>query len=135
MGDNQLFLFKNYIEHVPKADLKEMVPELVRGIYVLFNEDNDKKMNVVYIGRSAIGSKQGIGARIVSHTKEKKAWSHFSVFEVWDNVSNMVVEELEALILHIYARDGSANGLNIQKNSKRFHSIRRADRNSWKYRS
>jgi hypothetical protein len=77
MGDNQLFLFKNYIEHVPKADLKKMVPELVRGIYVLFNEDNDKKMNVVYVGRSATGSTQGIGARLVSHTKEKKAWSLF----------------------------------------------------------
>ncbi|MDE3176800.1 MAG: GIY-YIG nuclease family protein [Pseudomonadota bacterium] len=148
MGDKSLFLFKNYVEHVPKDKIREMVPELVRGIYVLFNENNDKlfsensnkKMDVVYIGRSTLGKTQGVGARLLNHMrtkneKKEKPWSHFSVFEVWDNVSDLAIAELEALILHIYARDGSANKLNIQRNSKLFLTIRRNGRNEWKNRS
>jgi hypothetical protein len=134
MSDRPLFLFKNYVEHAPKAEIKNMVPGLVRGIYVLFN-DVRGKMNVVYIGRSAKGTSQGIGSRLINHASKKKGWSHFSVFEVWDNMSDLAIEELEALILHIYARDGSANKLNIQRRSKLFQRIRRADHSAWKNRA
>jgi hypothetical protein len=132
----QLFLFKNYVEHIPKGKIKEAVPGLVRGIYILFKEDIDtEEMNVVYIGRATEGKKQGVGARLVRHEKnKKKEWSHFSVFEVWQNVSNEIIIELEALILHIYSRDGTANKLNIQKNSRLFRDIRRTSRGKWKYR-
>jgi hypothetical protein len=101
VGNRQLFLFKNYVEHVPKEEkIDKFVPRLARGIYILFNEVGDKKMNVVYIGRSTVGEKQGVGARLVTHKREKKGWSHYSVFEVWQNLSNEIIEELEALILH-----------------------------------
>jgi phosphoribosylformimino-5-aminoimidazole carboxamide ribonucleotide (ProFAR) isomerase len=138
VGAKQLFLFKNYVEHIPKEKLKEVVPALVRGVYVLFKEDIDtKKMNVVYIGRATEGKKQGVGARLDYHKRDdnkKEEWSHFSVFEVWQNVSNDIIVELEALILHIYSRDGTANKLNLQKNSKLFRGVRRASQNEWKYR-
>jgi hypothetical protein len=76
-----LFLFKNYVEHVPKANLDKMVPGVARGIYVLFQESNNKKMDVVYIGRSIGASKQGIGARLRYHRDKKDNWSHFSVLK------------------------------------------------------
>lgn len=131
------FLFKNYVEHVPKEEIKTMVPGLVRGIYILFEEDENKRMNVVYIGRSSVGENQGIGGRLLHHEKTKneitkKNWSRFSAFEVWQNVSEEVIKELEALILHIYGRDGTANKLNIQKNLRFFRRIRRASRDDWK---
>jgi hypothetical protein len=134
--NRQLFLFKNYVEHIPKGKLHETVPKLVRGIYILFKEDtNTEEMNVVYVGRATEGKKQGVGARLLAHRKDKKKrWSHFSVFEVWQNVSNEIIIELEALILHIYSRDGTANKLNVQKNSKLFRCVRRARRGDWKYR-
>ena len=125
----QLFLFKNYVEHIPKEKINEAVPILVRGIYVLFEKDTaTNNMNVVYIGRATEGKKQGVGARLRAHKDKKIEWSHFSVFEVWQNVSNEIIVELEALILHIYSRDGTANKLNLQKNSKLFRGVRRARR-------
>jgi hypothetical protein len=132
----QLFLFKNYVEHIAKERLNETVPKLVRGIYILFKEDVDtKKMNVVYVGRATEGKKQGVGARLMAHAKDKeKDWSHFSVFEVWQNVSNEIIIELEAMILHVYSRDGTANKLNKQKSSSLFRGIRRTRRDGWKYR-
>jgi hypothetical protein len=111
-----------------------MVPGVARGIYVLFQEGDGERMNVVYIGRSTGSNKQGVGARLLSHNDTKKDWSHFSVFEVWQNVFNEIIIELEALILHIYSRDGTANKLNRQRNSKLFRGIRRRRRRDWKYR-
>jgi hypothetical protein len=134
MDDRPHFLLKSYVEHASKAEIGKFIPDLLRGIYVLFKYSDEEKMNVVYIGRSAIGRTKGIGARLREHEK-KKDWSHFSAFEVWDNVPDSVVRELETLILLIYARDGSANKLNIQRKSKLFRNIIRKDRDSWKYRS
>jgi hypothetical protein len=59
-----LFLFKNYVEHVPRKDIEGMVPGVARGIYVLFQEGDDERMNVVYIGRSTGSNKQGVGGAI-----------------------------------------------------------------------
>jgi hypothetical protein len=40
------------------------------------------------------------------------------VFEVWDNVRDEEVVELEGLFRHIYPRDTRADRLNIQGTSK-----------------
>lgn len=61
-----------------------------------------------------------------SHRRKKASeWSHFSVFEVWDNVRPEEVAELESLFRNIYSRDSRANRLNVQKGSKRLRSITR----------
>jgi hypothetical protein len=82
MVDNrQLFLFKNYVEHISREKIHETVPGLVRRIYILFEEEtNTEKMNVVYIGRATEGKKQGVGARLVAHEKNKKKSGRIFLF-------------------------------------------------------
>ena len=108
--------------------IKKDVPDFVRGVYVLYNsQDGDKIMNVVYIGM-ARGENSGVKGRLVKHAKSKAKlgqWTHFSVFEVWDNITKSQVEELEGLFRHVYARDENANALNKQKRSRLIASIRR----------
>ena len=45
----------------------------------------------------------------------KDLWTHCSVYEVWDNITQEQVEELEGLFRHIYRKDIAANQLNAQK--------------------
>ena len=72
-------------------------------------------MNVVYVGM-ARGERSGIKGRLRTHMKSKPdLWTHFSVFQVWDNISAQEVEELEGLFRHIYRYDTQANQLNAQK--------------------
>ncbi|MEO6293717.1 MAG: hypothetical protein ABIO88_13975 [Burkholderiaceae bacterium] len=117
------YLFKNYYQHLPAADV-DRIPDKVRGLYVLFKKTGEH-MNVVYIGL-ARGDKAGAKSRLRDHrsNEEKRdEWSHFSLFEVWDNISKQQVEELEGLFRHIYAMDEHANPFNVQKNYKPFSSI------------
>ncbi len=97
------------VEHV------DLVPRGTRGIYVLFRRlGTSKRYDVVYVGLS----RAGMHGRLNSHRKSKRkaaVWTHFSVFEVWPNVSESEIAELEGLFRHIYRRDGKANRLNVQK--------------------
>src|SRR5437868_2510853 len=96
-------MFKNSFEFFPLERVDD-VPARTRGLYVLYNKDADGKFNVVYIGM-ARGEKSGAKARLRKHrsTKSKAGlWTHFSVFEVWDNVSKQEIEELEGLFRHLY---------------------------------
>ena len=56
---------------------------------------------VVYIGM-ARGPKSGMRERLSSHARgtKKDEWTHFSIFEVWDNIREEEVEELEGLLRH-----------------------------------
>lgn len=75
-------------------------------------------MNVVYIGMSR-GIDFGVGSWLLTHVKRKSGlWTHFSVYEVWDNITETQVEELEGLFRYVYARDKRANELNKQRRSK-----------------
>jgi hypothetical protein len=54
-------------------------------------------------------------------------WTHFSVFEVWPNVRDDEVGELEGLFRHLYKLDAAANKLNKQRGYKPIHKIRVSD--------
>lgn len=125
-------LFKNSLEFRP-LDEVNLVPPRTRGLYVLYHEDGDGRMNVVYIGM-ARREKSGARARLTAHVNSKRKkdlWTHFSVYEVWDNIRKEEIEELEGLFRHLYRKDASANGLNVQKTYRPLARIRRKSPNAW----
>ena len=72
--------------------------------------------NVVYVGMAWSGKRGGIRGRLRSHRQRKgELWTHVSVFEVWDNIRNDEIAELEGLFRHIYRLDARANALNVVK--------------------
>jgi hypothetical protein len=83
------------------------------------------RYNVVYVGMARTG---GIRFRLRRHKKSKsKLWTHFSVFEVWPNVRDDEVGELEGLFRHLYKLDAAANKLNKQRGYKPIRKIRVSD--------
>lgn len=84
------------------------------------------KYDVLYVGMAKAGRGSGIRGRLNSHFKKKgNLWTHFSIFEVWDNIRDEEVTELEGLFRHIYRRDTKANILNVQRG---FKNLRKAPR-------
>ena len=80
--------------------------------------------NVVYVGMAGVGNRSGIHSRLNSHRRKKgDLWTHFSVFEVWDNITEPEVRELEGLFREIYRYDSSANKLNIQRSFRKLRRI------------
>ena len=123
-----LRLIQNASEFESKSEIKN-VPPNTRGIYVLFNKRKKKpgekknKFDVVYIGM-ARGLKTGIRGRLAIHQKRiGDFWTHFSVFEVWPNISESEIEELEGLFRHIYRRDSKANRLNVQRGFRKLTRV------------
>ena len=114
----------------PKSDA-HLIPRRTRGVYALLHSRSGiKKFDVVYIGMAARG---GIRSRLESHKKsETKIWSHFSIFEVWDNISEKEVEELEGLFREIYRKDRRANRFNRQKKCKMLQLVRTDTLEAWK---
>jgi hypothetical protein len=93
------------------------LPTGLRGIYVLYRfRRKTGAFNVVYVGMARSGGRGGIRGRLKSHRRHKgDLWTHCSVFEVWDNIRDEEVIELEGLFRQIYARDQKANALNKQR--------------------
>jgi len=82
----------------------------------------------VYIGMATAGIK----ARLKAHIRHKKyLWSHFSCFEVWDNIGDQEIAELEGLFRHLYRYDSKANKLNKQKGYRALNQIRRETEQLW----
>jgi len=122
MSMSELRFIKRFDEFCPKtkATINEIPPK-TRGIYALLNETQPGKFEVVYIGM-ARGLKSGIRGRLHSHEKsdeKRKLWTHFSVYEVWDNITESEVAELEGLFRHIYRKDAKANRINKQRSFKK----------------
>ena len=116
-----LRLVRQYVEYVP-IDQVLKVPRDLRGIYVLYRHEPARRRqgkhhyNVVYVGMARQG---GIRWRLRSHRKTKKAkWTHFSIFEVWPNISDGEVAELEGLFRHVFRHDAVASSLNKQRGYK-----------------
>jgi hypothetical protein len=125
------YLFKNSLEYVPSSDIRKSVPADVRGVYVLYDFSDGKHMNVVYVGMSR-GEKFTIGNRLLRHkTNKNNLWTHFSVYEVWDNITSAQVEELEGFFRHVFARDAVANKLAKQRRSGTIEKVKRT--NQWLY--
>ena len=125
MPTSDTYLFKNCVEYVPLDQIKTHIGLNIRGVYILYDSPGGKEMNVVYIGMSP-GQKVGMGARLESHVKEKPdLWTHFSAYEVWDNITKAQVEELEGFFRHVYARDTKSVGLGKSKTFDLLTRIRR----------
>ncbi|MDI1304222.1 MAG: GIY-YIG nuclease family protein [bacterium] len=126
-----LGFFKRFDEFRPLQDRKH-IPRNTRGIYVLLKHEG-KAFNVIYVGMAG-GDKTGIHGRLNSHFKSERKngkWSHFSIFEVHDNVTRATIQELEGLFRHIYRQDSKSQKYNRQKKFKLFKLIHK-DIVKWK---
>jgi hypothetical protein len=109
-------------------DQVDEVPKKLRGIYVLYNVQPGQKRRKVYDLRYIGMSATGIGSRLRSHKKsrrKKDKWTHFSIFEVWDNVTRAEITELEGLARHLYRYDSTASTLNIQRGFRQLSTLRK----------
>jgi hypothetical protein len=71
--------------------------------------------------------KIGVRARLKAHAgskRKRKMWTHFSAFEVWPNIMETEISELEGLFREIYRKDRRANGLNRQRRHQRIQKVR-----------
>jgi hypothetical protein len=133
---SELRLVKRSAEYIEKYRAREL-PRQLRGIYVLYRlqgNGTSEKYRVVYVGMAAAGRRGGIKGRLLRHTKSKRkaaVWTHFSAFEVWDNIRDDEVAELEGLLRHIYRYDPEANKLNIQKGFKKARKVRQNNLKLW----
>ena len=65
--------------------------------------------------------------RLYQHKRSKvSAWSHFSYYEAWDNISDVEIRELEGIFRQIYRFDSRANNLNKQVTHKNLLKVRKA---------
>jgi hypothetical protein len=100
------------------------VPPMTRGFYVLYKQGLQGQYKVHYIGIGGLGDKSAIGGRIKSHQKRKSEWTHFSYFEVHDNIGADEIREMEQLLLAIFADDSRIALTNIRKGSRNFKEAR-----------
>jgi hypothetical protein len=137
MPESELRLVRRIAEFITKDEVR-LLPRSLRGIYVLYKRRLDhgrEKYDVLYVGMAAAGRRGGMRGRLMSHARSKrkgKLWTHFSAFEVWDNIRDDEVAELEGLFRHIYRKDSNANALNIQRGFKKTRSVREDDLSKWR---
>jgi len=122
MPQSLLRLFRRSCEYISKDRVLSLEKRL-RGVYVLYNHTpgrgrSKERYEVVYVGMARAGKGGGIRFRLTEHRRMKKGWTHFSAFEVWDNIRDEEVIELEGLFRHIYRRDSNANRLNAARGFK-----------------
>jgi hypothetical protein len=124
MPASELRLIKRWQPPEPKAAVPR-IPRGTRGIYVLYKKNRRTgALNVVYVGMAGVGGHGGIQRRLKKHLKKKAGlWTHFSVFEVWENITHSEVAELEGLFREIYRHDARANRLNKQKSFKKLRMV------------
>ena len=137
MPESELRLVKRFAEFRPKEELKRL-PHGLRGIYVLYRmhlngrrQEKAPNYEVLYVGMAARGGMRG---RLMSHKRSKRKgrlWSHFSVFEVWDNIRHEEIAELEGLFRSIYRKDPVAGVLQIQKGFDKAKRVRQNDLAQW----
>jgi hypothetical protein len=132
MPESPLRLVKRCAEFRLKEHVNDL-PEKLRGIYVLYRQclvAGRLTYDVQYVGMAKVGIK----GRLLAHTKSKRMrnqWTHFSAFEVWDNIRDEEIAELEGLFRHIYRKDSAASALNIQRGFTRVVRTRQNDLNKW----
>ncbi len=136
MSQSSLRWIMRSAEFIPKEKLSDL-PRGLRGVYVLYRRRRKamkEKYDVVYVGMAAAGRRGGMRGRLRSHSRSvKKAdlWTHFSVFEVWPNISDDEVTELEGLFRHIYRKDTKANRLNVQRGFKKLRGVTVNNLEAW----
>jgi hypothetical protein len=131
MPVSELKLIKRCVEFCAKTETRK-IPWKTRGIYVLLNKRRKDVYDVVYIGM-ARGAKSGMRGRFGRHARgiNKDKWTHFSIFEVWDNIREEEVEELEGLLRHVYRKDARTNPLNEQRTFKKLTKTGKKKLEEW----
>ena len=133
MALSECRLIKNSMEYVSSSDINR-VPGRTRGLYVLYRENKkDNSFNVVYVGM-ARGKSTGITSRLLSHRRnprKRNKWTHFSIYEVWDNITEEEIEELEGLFRHLFRKDAMANSLALQRSYKPLNKVARRSKKNW----
>jgi hypothetical protein len=132
MAISELRLIMRWAENQPREEITN-IPARTRGLYALLKKrvKLKNKYDVVYIGMAATG---GIKSRLRSHARsesKRDLWTHFSIFEVWPNITASEVEELEGLFRHIYRKDTRANRINRQRSFKKLSRIRNNKLQQW----
>jgi len=133
MPASELRLIKRFSEFRSRDEI-ENVPPNTRGIYALLK--NYPRLNlydVVYVGMAG-GSKAGIKGRLKRHSRSKsksELWTHFTLFEVWPNITENEIKELEGLFRQIYRKDKRANKLNKQKQFGLLKKVREKNFSTW----
>ena len=133
MKQSELRLIKRCAEFISQDDINNIPPGL-RGIYVLYRyRRKTKNYDVVYVGMSSSGNRSHIRWRLKRHRRNKKSlWTHCSIFEVWDNIRDEEIRELEGLFRQIYKLDSRANSLNVQQGFKKLWRVRLNNLGKWK---
>jgi|SRR5688572_12481824 len=126
-----LRFIKRWKRYEPRKDWSH-IPKSTRGVYVLYSNGSPHEYRVVYIGVAGLGPTGGGGirSRIKRHERKVKKWTHYSFFEVHDNVTRDEIREIEALLLGIFRHDRRIQLTNKQTGSKKFTQLRRASH--WK---
>ena len=118
---------KRVAEFQPSTE-SDLIPDYTRGIYVLLKKVGRDEFDVVYVGMTGAG----MWSRIKSHRKNKRRkWTHFTMFEVHDNITKSEIKEIEGLIRHIYRKDSRANRLNRQLRHEPFIKVRQNSFRKW----
>ena len=119
---SQMRLIKRALEYRPISEIGA-VPPSTRGIYSLYKKRGNF-YDLVYIGMS--GREGRLRVRLKKHRDSKATlWTHFSFYEVWDNISDTEISELEGLFPQLYRFDRRANRLNRQVTYRNRMSTRR----------
>lgn len=122
-----LRLIKRWKQYQLRKD-RNTVPNGTRGVYVLYENGPRNNSEVRYIGVAGLGKTAGGGmkSRLRAHHRQKNKWSHFSFFEVHDNVTSDEIRELEALLLGIFQNDRRIELANKQAGSKKLRQVARS---------
>jgi hypothetical protein len=117
---------KRWLRYQPRGQWTH-VPKSVRGLYVLYKKGRAERYEVTYIGVAGLGPTGGGGirSRLKSHAQKKPEWTHFSLFEVHDNIDKHEILELEALLLSIFRHDSRIQLSNKQTSSRKFYELRK----------
>lgn len=122
---------------MPRGEWKK-IPHITRGVYALYRQkpgrSKEKVFEVFYIGVGGVSkkAKSGIGARIKNHHKTKEEWTHYSFFEVHDNVSREEILELEGLFLRIFRHDPRVRLDNKQLGSSILRRLSKDSSPAWR---
>jgi hypothetical protein len=114
------------------------IPHITRGIYVLYRKKSGRRKTKVYevfyigVGGVSKKAKSGIGARIKNHDKTKEDWTHYSFFEVHDNISREEILELEGLFLRIFRHDTRVRLDNKQLGSAILRRLSKRSSPAWR---
>jgi len=132
MPVSELRLIKRCAEFLSRMEIKN-IPPYRRGIYALLHyRPKLDAFDVVYIGIAAGTKTASIRGRLRIHERRKgHLWTHFSIYEVWDNIREEEIRELEGIFRHIYRLDTRANRLNKQKAFKKLKKIQDNNLKNW----